>query len=240
MRALFYFLVFSVPAALSAQNDTLRSTGNKDFDCFLAQMQAYEQNGAAVPLLPDCRQYRLAWTHRIDNGKQSVMQNDGQSLCTEDKKGRSVRTEGLCLSSRYIGDRYYVCSYEEPTGSIHVTTWYYVRDSSVQTQFKNFLAELEAYKQAPHPLDLLGPCEEYKLVWHFSNHSFVKSINPGNGEVLCEIKKEENPLMNACWPQVIGDRYYICTIDIPVSTIRQDVYYYERQPKAPEKKSGTR
>jgi|GEM_PF-1297305 len=240
MKVLFYLLFFSVPAAISAQSDTLPSTGNKDFDRFLADLQAYEQTNPRQPLLADCSTFRLAWTHRVDDREQSVVQNDGQPLCPEDKRGRSLQPGGLCLSSRYIGDRYYVCSYEKPAGSLHTTTWYYVRDSSVQVQFKNFLAEMEAYKNAPHPPDALGPCEEYRLVWHFSNHSFLENVQRGSGEALCKERKTEHLLTGGCWPQVIGDRYYICIIDIPVSTIRQDIYYYERQPETPVKKPGAR
>lgn len=237
MRALFFLAFFPVSLLVCAQSDSLSSTGNKDFDAFLAGMLAYEQRSPEVPLLPDRGQYRLAWTQRIDKQGQSVMQNTiEESLWTEDKKGRIVRLEALCFSSRYIGDRYYVCSYEEPTGPMQTTTWYYVRDSSIEAGYRNFLTEVEAYKQAPHPQDVFVPCEEYKLVWHYSNHSLIENVWRGSGEALCNWKKTEHLLNGDCRPQIIGDRYYIWIIDRPVNTIWKDVYYYERQPAKPEKK----
>ncbi|MBL0912406.1 MAG: hypothetical protein IBJ09_08530 [Bacteroidia bacterium] len=234
MRVLFCLLFFGFSLALRAQNDTLRSTGNKAFDAFLSEMEAYAATKPPGSLIMNCERFRQVWVYRVDNREQTISSGNGQPLCGPETNGQPA---GFCLRSRYIGDRYYVCSYEEPTGSVHSTTWYYMLDSSeinIQKEYADFLAEIEAYKSAPHAPDVPGPCEEYKLVWHYSNHSFFENVERGDGEALCKGKKTEHPLTGGCWPLVIGDRYYICTIDIPVSTIRQDVYYYERQ--TPEKK----
>ncbi len=236
MRALFYLLFLGFTLGLRAQNDTLRSTGNKAFDAFLAEMEAYADTKPPESLIMDCERFRLMWIQKVDNRDLSLTQGNGQPLCGPETNGRPA---GLCLTSRHIGDRYYVCSYEEPTGSVHSTTWYYMLDSSeinIEKEYADFRAEIEAYKNAPHAPDVLGPCEEYKLVWHYSNHSFFENVWRGSGETLCNRKKNEDLFKGDCRPQVIGNRYYIWIIDVPVSTIRQDVYYYERQPQTPEKK----